>query len=79
MAGCSEQGYRVPKNGRIKDLRLVKAIEQRGVSLPAKYIVEKINEMWIASIIPGAPIKSVGKTPKKPRRNGLKAMIPKQD
>lgn len=79
LVECSEKGYRIPKNGRVKDINLVKAIEKRGVSLPAKYMVEKVNDLWVARIVPPIPITKVGSTPKKPRRNGLKTMLPKRD
>lgn len=78
LAGCSEKGYRVPKNGRIKDPNLVKVIEKRGIVLPAKYIVENKNDIWIATIITPTPLTTVGKTPKKPRQNSLKSMLPKK-
>lgn len=78
LTKCSENGYRVPKNGKVKDKSkvIIKALEKRGISLPARYIVENEKELWIAKIVSPTPRTSIGNTPKKPRQNGLKAMLP---
>lgn len=73
----TEEGYFVPKSGGIKDSVLVQEIKTRGVRLPANYLVESINEYWVATLVP--PISSPTlpkKTPKRPRTNGLKDMLP---
>ncbi|WP_334074100.1 hypothetical protein [Paenibacillus sp. A14] len=76
----TEKGYRVPKNGTIKDWNLVQEIKTRGVNLPARYLVEKIDEFWQASLTPQIlPTTPPKKIPKKPRKNGLKAMLPKKE
>jgi len=80
LAGISDKGYRVPKNGMIKDDRLVQRIKQRGVRLPARYLVEEKEGIWLGTLIPSTPAPpTIGKTPKKPRKQGLKAMLPKQE
>ncbi|MGO4950519.1 MULTISPECIES: hypothetical protein [Paenibacillus] len=75
-----EKGYHVLKNGKIKGPELVHSIEIRGISLPANYIVEKKDDLWLATLVPTKPIPSTPrKTPKNPRKNGLRAMLPKKD
>ncbi|MGW9530241.1 hypothetical protein ACWHAM_21345 [Paenibacillus terrae] len=76
----AEKGYHVPKNGKIKGPELVCSIETRGISLPANYIVEKKGDLWFATLVPTKPVPfTPRKTPKKPRKNGLRAMLPKKD
>lgn len=76
----SENGYRVPKNGVIKDWRLVQEIKTRGINLPAKYLAEKIDGIWQALLTPQTvPITPPKKIPNKPRKNGLKAMLPRTE
>ncbi len=78
MAEVPEKGYRVPKNGMIKDPHLVQLIEKRGIRLPASYLVEKMDELWLATLVPSTPAPTtLRKTPKNPRKNGLRAMLPK--
>jgi hypothetical protein len=72
-----EQGYKVPKSGSIKDGVLVGDIKNRGIRLPARYFVEKKSDCWIATLGPYASPSSVPKKfPKKPRKKGLKDMLP---
>lgn len=78
----AENGYQVLKNGRIKGKgpELVRSIEARGISLPANYIVENKDDLWLATLVPAKPVPSIPrKTPKKPRKNGLRDMLPKKD
>lgn len=76
----SENGYRVPKNGNIKAWDVVQAIKARGVNLPARYLVEKIDGFCQASLTPKIlPTTPPKKIPKKPRKNGLKTMLPKKE
>ncbi|MFE4573345.1 hypothetical protein [Paenibacillus chitinolyticus] len=79
LIGFPEAGYRIPKNGIVRDEYLVHCIEERGVRLPVRYSVEKIDELWLATLIPSTPAPTAPRaTPKKPRTNGLKAMLPKK-
>lgn len=74
------KGFRVPKNGRIKAEKLIYDITSRGISLPARYLVENIDGFWIARLVTSTPSPTTSKkTPKKPRINGLKAMLPKKE
>jgi hypothetical protein len=70
-------GYFVPKNGVIKDPRLVLQIKSRGVQLPANYLVEKADGCWIAILVPPEFSPTFPKkTPIRPRKTGLKDMLP---
>ncbi|MCA1292267.1 hypothetical protein LBW89_04435 [Paenibacillus sp. alder61] len=82
MLGLLEdiKGFGVPKNGRIKAESLIERITERGIRLPARYLVENMDGIWIAKLVPPTPIPAIPKkTPKKPRLNGLKAMLPKKE
>lgn len=80
LLGIAEKGYHVLKNGKIKDLKLIKLIEERGISFPANYIVEKEDDLWVATLVPPKQVPlTPQKTPKKPRKNGLRNMLPKKD
>ncbi len=74
------KGFRVPKNGVIKAWKLIDEIKTRGIFLPARYLVENIDGFWIATLVPPTPAPTTPKkTPNKPRKNGLKAMLPKKE
>ena len=80
LLGIAEKGYHVLKNGKIKDLELIRSIEERGISFPANYIVEKKDDLWFATLVPPKQVPPTPvKTPKKPRKNGLRNMLPKKD
>ncbi|GGF67032.1 hypothetical protein GCM10010912_10000 [Paenibacillus albidus] len=79
LLAIAEKGYQVLKNGKIKDPELVGLFETRGISLPASYRVEKIEEYWYAKLVPSKPEPLASrKTPKNPRKNGLRDMLPKK-
>ncbi|CQR51563.1 hypothetical protein [Paenibacillus riograndensis] len=76
----AEKGYQVLKNGKIKDPELLHLIETRGISLPASYIVRKEEDLWLATLVPSKPVSPTPrKTPRNPRKNGLRDMLPKKD
>ncbi|AIQ61972.1 hypothetical protein PSTEL_01370 [Paenibacillus stellifer] len=80
LLGIAEKGYQVLKNGKIKDHELIRQIEKRGISFPANYIVEKKDDIWFAALVPPKQVPlTPQKTPKKPRKNGLRNMLPKKD
>lgn len=75
-----KKGFHVPRNGRIKAENLIDKIKERGIRLPARYLVDNINGFWIATLVPPTPVSAIPKnTPSKPRKNGLKAMLPKKE
>ncbi|MNV37890.1 hypothetical protein D3C71_1294240 [compost metagenome] len=75
-----EKGYHVLKNGKIKGPELVRSLKTRGISLPANYIVDQKDDLWLATLVHTKPVSlTPRKTPKKPRKNGLRAMLPKKD
>lgn len=75
-----EEGFRVPKNGRIIAESLIDSIRGRGIRLPARYLVENTDGTWIAKLVPKTPVPTTSKKmPNKPRLNGLKAMLPKKE
>ncbi|KAA9002387.1 hypothetical protein F4V43_13275 [Paenibacillus spiritus] len=77
LLGIAEKGYHVLKNGKIKDLELVKVIEKRGISFPASYTVEKKDDLWFATLVPPKQVPLTPQnTPKKPRKSGLRNMLP---
>ncbi|MNW51344.1 hypothetical protein D3C74_288280 [compost metagenome] len=74
------KGFRVPRNGRVKAGELIDQIKARGVRLPARYLAENINGIWIATLVPPTSLPTIPKkTPNKPRVNGLKTMLPKKE
>lgn len=82
MLGLLEdaKGFGVPKNGRIKAESLIERITERGIRIPARYLVEDTDGIWIAKLVPPTPFPPTPKkTPNKPRLNGLKAMLPKKE
>lgn len=75
-----QKGFHIPKNGMIKAQDVIHDITLRGISLPARYIVENIDDLWVATLVPTIPAPTTPKkTPNKPRLNGLKAMLPKNE
>ena len=71
------EGYHIPKSGSIKASVLIDNIKARGIRLPARYLVEKANGCWIATVVlPIASPTAPERTPKKPRSSGLSAMLP---
>ena len=73
----AEEGYKIPKSGVIKASNLIDAIKIRGISLPARYLTEREGDCWVATLVPSvSPLPLPKKTPKKPRINGLKTMLP---
>lgn len=71
-----ENGFFVPKSGSIKDSVLINEIKSRGISLPARYIAERKGDYWFATIVPAVTSPAqLKKTPKKPRKNGLKCIL----
>lgn len=74
------KGFNVPKNGRIIAENVIDKIKEHGIRLPARYLVDDINGFWIAKLVPPIPTPAIPKkTPKKPRLNGLKAMLPREE
>lgn len=74
------EGFNVPKNGRVKAEELINQIRVLGIQIPAKYLVDKIDDFWIGSLVPPTPVKvTPKKTPRNPRLNGLKTMLPKKE
>ncbi|MEK8127691.1 hypothetical protein WMW72_07140 [Paenibacillus filicis] len=70
------EGFFVPKNGNIKAHFVSNEIKRRGINLPARYIAEREGDCWIAIIEPIAESPAQNKkTPKKPRKNGLKSLL----
>ncbi|GIP24372.1 hypothetical protein [Paenibacillus sp. J22TS3] len=75
-----EKGYLVLKNGKIKGPELVRSLKTRGIPLPANYIVEQKDDLWLATFVNTNPVSLMPrKTPKKPRKNGLRTMLPKKE
>jgi len=74
------KGFNVPKNGRVIAENVIHKIKEHGIRLPARYLVDNINGFWIATLVPPTPASAIPKkTPNKPRLNGLKAMLPKEE
>jgi hypothetical protein len=79
LVGDDAGGYRVPKSGVIKDARVVQVLQTRGIPTPARYLAEKVNDYWIATLIPSSAVPTqIKKTPRNPRKHGLGAMIQKK-
>ena len=83
---CEEEDQytvRVPKSGAFGMKSLGKALRESGVSLPAHFEVESVEDgIWIGKYIQEYrfPIQKVtSERAKKPRKNGLTSMLPKEE
>lgn len=73
----AEGGYSISKSGTIKASNLIDAIKARGIGLPARYVTTECDNCWTVTLVsPVSPSNLPKKTPKKPRINGLKTMLP---
>lgn len=66
-----ETGYSPVKSGAIKDKELVAFLMEAGVELPARYVLKKVNDFWVAELAQTAPKKINLNKP--PRRIGKQA------
>lgn len=74
----SENGFQILKSGTIKDTNLIDTIKKRGIKLPARYLVEQKENLWVGTLIsPAISAHLPKKTPPKVRKTGLEAMIKK--
>ena len=65
-------GYKIPRNGSIKDSSLISVLTSMGVRLPARYTVQKEDNCWLA--IMDEPLQRkviMKKPPRKPRNSDL--------
>lgn len=75
----TETGFQILKSGTIKDINLIDTIKKRGIKLPARYLVEQKENLWIGTLIsPAVSAHLPKKTPPKVRKTGLEAMIKKE-
>lgn len=49
-----DEGYAVRKNGRIRDRRITRQLLDAGIIFPARFIVNRQGEFWIATALPSA-------------------------
>ncbi len=75
----NEKACKIPKSCAIKAQKFVQALASAGVSFPARYTFEQVSDYWVGSL---APIQEVrpksGVAEQKPRKKGLKDMLPKE-
>lgn len=75
----AENGFKILKNGIIKDINLIDTIKKRGIKLPARYLVEKKENLWIGTLISSVVSAHLPKKiPSKARKAGLESMIKKE-
>lgn len=74
----TETSFPILKSGTIKDINLIDSMKKRGIKLPARYLVEKIGNVWIGTLSPPKVIPPK-KTPSKVRKTGLEVMINKEN
>ena len=71
----ADDGYAIPKSGRIKIPELIAELTKHNMIFPARFSVVKDEDKWIATLVPQRrPMADVRKMPKRKKKPDLDAL-----
>ena len=74
------ESHAVRKNGRIQDRDIVAALIKAGITLPARFAVQRDSDAWIGTAVPAAPpLTRIRTKPKRATRGEMEALAKEAD